>query len=207
MEEIITLDGKQFKLTTDRPLTALERQQTISQIRQQTGCSSCHQPRTMTAGFADIQSMLTCVSGTKSSGDVITLSASPGGDAGVVSPYYVRFFRKSAPGTYTELGAVRTVIEAGTTSTTIALVDADIIGAVGDSSASVPVIASQITVANKALGYDIVDAEDSLTGFAAGVIRVAVTTGDSCPTGPQGCVEFCDVNLACVAPTCNFTVT
>jgi hypothetical protein len=33
MEETIILDGKQYKLKTDRPLTALERQQTISDIR------------------------------------------------------------------------------------------------------------------------------------------------------------------------------
>ena len=204
MEEIITVDGKQFKLSADRPLTALERQQTIAQIRQQTGCTSCRQPNTMTAGFADIQSMLTCFGGTKSSGDTITLSASPGGGTGVVSPYYVRFWRKSAPGAYTELGTVRTVTEGGSTSTTIALVDTDIIGAVGDATAANP---TTVYSGAKTTGFGIADAEGGATGFVAGIIRVASTIGDSCPTGPLSCVEFCDVTLACVAPTCNFVVS
>ncbi len=41
MEEIITLDGKQFKLTTDRPLTAEQKEQVIAEIRKQTGCGTC----------------------------------------------------------------------------------------------------------------------------------------------------------------------
>ncbi len=196
MEEIITLDGRQFKLTTDRPLTALERQQTISQIRAQTGCSSCHQPATMSAGFGDIYGMApTCVTATKSSGDAVTLAATP---SGAIGPYHVRFFRKSAPGAYTELGSVRTIAELSSTSTTITLVDADFTGAVGDPTAGVPT-----TGATGA----ITDAEDTSLALAVGKIRVATTTYDSCPTGAQSCVEYCDINLACVAPTCNFVIT
>ena len=203
MEEIVTLDGRQFKLTVDRPLTATEKAQVLTEIRKQTGCGTCG-PRTMSTGFANIQSMLTCFAGTKSSGDTITLSASPGGAAGVVSPYYVRFWRKSAPGAYTELGTVRTVTEGGSTSTSIALVDTDIIGAVGDATAVAP---TAVYSGAKTTGFTIADAEGGATGFGAGIIRVAVTTGDSCPTGPLGCVEMCDITLACVAPTCNFVVT
>jgi len=37
MEEVITLDGRQFRLTTDRPLTILEKEQAIADIKKQTG--------------------------------------------------------------------------------------------------------------------------------------------------------------------------
>jgi hypothetical protein len=195
MEEIITLDGKQFKLTTDRPLTALERQQTMAQIRAQTGCSSCRQPRTLSAGFGDIYGMAPTCTDTKSSGDTITLAATP---SGAIGPYHVRFFRKSAPGAYTELGTVRTIAEFDSTSTTISLVDADFTGAVGNDTAGVPT--------TDATGA-ITDPGDGSAALGAGKIRVATTTYDSCPTGAQSCVEYCDVNLACVAPTCNFVVT
>ena len=195
MEEILTIDGRQFKLSTDRPLTATEKAQTIAQIRQQTGCGSCGPARTMTAGFANIQSMLTCFGGTKSSGDSVTLTATP---AGAVGPYYVRFWRKSAPGAYTELGTVRTVTETGSTSTTITLGDADLTGAVGDTTAGTPTTGATGTIT---------DPENSSSTFGAGILRVATTTYDSCPTGAMSCVEKCDVSLACVAPTCNFVVT
>lgn len=41
MEEIITVDGRQFKLSADRPLTVQEKAQTIAEIRKQTGCGTC----------------------------------------------------------------------------------------------------------------------------------------------------------------------
>jgi hypothetical protein len=47
MEEIITLDGKQFKLMSNRPLTSLERQQAILDIRKQSGCSSCNKTKSL----------------------------------------------------------------------------------------------------------------------------------------------------------------
>ena len=115
MEEIVTVDGKQFKLTTDRPLTALERQQTISQIRQQTGCSSCHQPRGLSLGYGGIQSLGACAASNKSSGDTVTLTASPYGG---VRPYTVNFYRKIVSGAYQLLGT--TALTAGDPETTAA---------------------------------------------------------------------------------------
>lgn len=201
MEEIVTVDGRRFKLSVDRPLTATERAQVLTEIRKQTGCGTCGPrtaPRTMAAGFANIQSMSTCFEDTKSSSDSVTLTATP---EGAVGPYHVRFWRKSAPGIYTEIGNERTVAETDSTSTTITLTDADLTGAVGDATAGIP------TVDDPSSTGAITDPENSSATFGAGVLRVATTTYDSCPTGARGCAEYCDVSLACVAPTCNFVVT
>jgi hypothetical protein len=202
MEEIITVDGRQFKLSTDRPLTAHEKAQTIAEIRKQTGCSTCG-PRVANMGddwqYGGIRSLApTCVTGTKASGEVVTLSASP---SGAVGPYYVRFWRKpNAAGAmaYGELGSARTVSEGSSTSTNFTLYDTDLVAASGDTTAGTPT-----TGATGA----ITDPYGAGAAIATGKIRVATTTYDSCPTGAQSCVEYCDINLACVAPTCNFVVT
>ena len=47
MIEIVTVDGKQFELTTEYPLTEQQRQQTISDIRRQTGCTSCNKTQSL----------------------------------------------------------------------------------------------------------------------------------------------------------------
>lgn len=196
MEEIITVDGTQFKLSYDRPLTAEQRAQTIAQIRQQTGCGTCGPKTLANWGYGGIRSLApTCVTETKSSGDYVTLSATP---SGAIGPYHVRFFRKSAPGAYAELGTVRTITEGNATSYSFQLTDVDFTGAVGDGTAGDPT-----TGATGA----ITDPEDTSAALSAGKIRVATTTYDSCPTGAQSCVEYCDINMACVAPTCNFVVT
>lgn len=139
------------------------------------------------------QAPVGCAS-TKYSGDYINLEASPDG---AVGPYYVRFWRKSAPGAYTEIGLTRTVSEGNSTSSSILLGDSDLVAATGDSTAGEPSTDST---------GDITDPEDNTATFGAGVIRVATTVYDSCPTGAQSCVSYCDVALGCVAPTCNFTV-
>ncbi len=199
MEEIVTVDGKQFKLTTDRPLTALERSQTIAQIRQQTGCSSCRQPNTMSTGFGDIYGLAdTCVTTTKSSGDAITLAASP---SGAIGPYHVRFWRMPSSSftmAWEELGTTRTITEGSSTSTNFSLSDSDLVAAAG-TTAGTPTF-STVTLGNLV---------DPGTGnnLAAGKIRVATTVYDSCPNGGQSCIAWCDINLGCIAPTCNFTVT
>jgi hypothetical protein len=202
MEEIITLDGRQFKLTTDRPLTAQERQQTISQIRAQTGCSSCRQPNTL-GGFADMlglasDGLATCFGGTKASGEAITLAATP---SGAIGPYHIRFWRMPATGgahSYGELGTVQTVSEFSSASTSFTLYDTDLVAASG-------VTAGTPTYSSTTLGavYDPGTGND----VANGNIRVATTVYDSCPTGNRSCISWCDVALGCIAPTCNFTVT
>lgn len=199
MEEIITLDGMQFKLSTDRPLTALERAQTIAEIRKQTGCSTCHQPRTMSAGFGDIYGLSdSCSTATKASGQTITLQAAPNS---AVAPYHVRFWRKPTSGgtmSWQEVGTVRTVtVDGGTTSDSFTLYDLDVASALGDSTAGVLTSSTSGAISETTAAFTL----------SVGKIRVATTVFDSCPVTPMTCVTSCDVNLACVAPTCNFTVT
>lgn len=136
-----------------------------------------------------------CTGTPKLSGENITLQASPNNGTG---PYYVRFWRKSSPGPYTELGTVATTIEGNTASYIITLTDADLVGATGDPSAGTPLtnISGAIT-----------DPEDSTAPLLISKIRVATTIYDSCPTTPKTCLSYCDVSLACVAPVCNFIVT
>ncbi len=198
MEEIITLDGRQFKLTTDRPLTALERAQTIAEIRKQTGCSSCNQPRTMSSEYGIYSMTPTCTASTKASGQTITLAAAPDGGVG---PYTVRFWRKAGGtgGTYSLVGTTKnSVTEATTVTESITLNDFDISSATGDTTAGAPTVNTAGTIS---------DPFGGTAALANGKIRVATTTTDLCPTGIQTCVEYCDVNLACVAPTCNFVVS
>lgn len=200
MEEIVTLDGRQFKLTVDRPLNATERAQVLTEIRKQTGCGTCNQPRTMSAGsgFGDIYSLTdTCTGATKASGQTVSLVAGPNG---AIGPYYVRFWRyPNITGTmaWGELGSYQTCAEGNTVGTSFTLYDTDFVFAQGDTTAKVAVTDSAGTIS----------AGTTVSTLAPSKIRVATTVFDSCPVTPQSCVSVCDVNLACVAPTCNFVVS
>jgi len=194
MEEIITLDGRQFKLTVDRPLTATERAQVLADIRKQTGCGTCG-PRPLSMGYGGIQSLAACATGPKTAGQTITLAAAPNGGT---FPYTVRFWRKSAPGGYTTVGTQTPGTEGATVSTSFVVTDADVTGAVGDATASVPTTGPTGAVS---------DTEGGGATLSALAIRVAATTTDSCPTSAQSCIEWCDVSLTCPAPTCNFVVS
>jgi hypothetical protein len=194
MEEIVTVGGKQFKLTTDRPLTVLERQQTIEQIQRQTGCSSCG-PRTMSSGFGDIQSLSACATASKKEGDVVTLQAHP---LGGVGPYNVRFWKKHSAIGYAEVGSpITNITEGSYVTASFTIFDTDYVLAIGDASAMIP-SSSTTGLISETGGASI---------LATGSIRVATTTFDSCPTTPSTCTEWCDISLTCVAPTCNFVVS
>lgn len=196
MEEIVTVDGKQFKLTTDRPLTALERQQTIAQIRQQSGCSSCG-PRSLSAGYGGIQNLGACNTRTYAESNTVTLVAGPLGGTG---PYHVRFWRLPNVGgtmTYSELGSAQTCAEGATVGTSFILYDTDFVAASGTTTAKEPITNTAGAISDGT----------TVSTLAAGSIRVATTIYDSCPTTPQTCVSYCDINLACTAPTCNFVVS
>ncbi len=130
MEEMITVDGRQFKLSYDRPLTAEQRTQTIAQIRQQTGCGGGCGQKVMSAGFGN-EGMIfamtpTCTRTTYSSGDTITMAAAPNGGIG---PYTVTFYYDKGGGPV-QVGSTQTsVTEATTASQTLTITDAIAAGA------------------------------------------------------------------------------
>lgn len=92
MEEIITLDGRQFKLTTDRPLTAYEKAQAIDDIASQTGCSTCGQSSGQSSlSNGRIESLApTCNATAKVVGQTVMLTAQPHGG---VAPYTIKFYK------------------------------------------------------------------------------------------------------------------
>ena len=53
--------------------------------------------------------------------------------------------------------------------------------------------------------YILSDAD--IAGALTGTINFSVYIEDSCPTGYLTCTESCIINIGCVAPVCNFTVT
>ena len=201
MEELVTIDGRQFKLTSDRPLTASEKAQAIADIRKQAGCGTCGKPATM-GGRAGIATLQTCTKTTASStiGDLVNLAATP---ADGTAPYIVTFLG--------QFGAAPVVLAAGvapygltganpqtglldnqtTTAVTYQISDAEIVASAGGPPAVANVNGSGIGVP---VG-------------AANTVRFLVHTSDACPTGSLHCVEYCDLGIVCVAPTCNFVVT
>lgn len=53
--------------------------------------------------------------------------------------------------------------------------------------------------------YTLNDAD--IAGASEGMINFSVYIEDSCPTTHQTCTESCIINIGCIAPVCNFTVT
>lgn len=46
-----------------------------------------------------------------------------------------------------------------------------------------------------------------IASATGGTIDFSVYISDKCPTGAKFCESICTVNIGCVAPVCNFTVT
>lgn len=201
MEETITVDGKQFILTADIPLTAEQKAQTIAEIRKQTGCDKCGS-KSDWQHEEKIAAMQTCTKTITSSNieDVVTLVATP--DRGT-APYTVTFLGQfgAAPvvlatgtspygltGTNPQTGLPNGQI---TSSVTYQITDAQIIASAGGPPVATDVNGSGINV----------------PAGAANTIRFLVHTSDSCPTGAKHCVEYCDLGIVCAVPTCSFTVT
>lgn len=234
MEEIITVDGRQFKLTTDRPLTIEQKAQTIAEIRKSAGCGTCGQPRVL--GPSDwqyggvygmvptsTQSTATGVTG-KGSGDDITLKVTPTGGVG---PYKAWFYihhtsadrgatistarlgtgsSGSNPPGKTLLGGglanpQTSITEGATTTAVYILDDTDVRTATGDGTATRPI---DVDGTSGALSFGTVAAT-----LSAAAIRFYTAVVDSCTgtTGPAACIQWADVSLVCISPTCNFVVT
>lgn len=148
------------------------------------------------AAYGAPQSPISC-GPTKYSGNTINLESSPNG---AIGPYTVRFWKKAGGtgGVYSQVGTTKTPVTEGATVTEgIILGDFDISSATGDTTAGAPV--------SDVVGI-IYDPFGGGAPLAPAKIRVATTVADSCPTGPQICISYCDVAIGCVAPTCNFTV-
>lgn len=46
-----------------------------------------------------------------------------------------------------------------------------------------------------------------ISGTLSGLIDFSVFISDSCPTSSNTCESHCIINIGCIAPVCNFTVT
>lgn len=174
MEEIITIDGKKYKLTYNKPLTADQRSNAIAEIQKQSSCVECGSE---TTSSDDVKSMAPTCPGPKQSGDTVTLNCAPDGGVG---PYTVTYYKKVGAAAEMMLGTSHTVPEGGPDPTpyTDTITDSDVSGATGDPAATPP--------------------------LASATIRYRVSIEDSCPTGVQTCTELCDVGITCVAIACNF---
>lgn len=196
------VDGMQYRLTTDIPLTTEQKAQTIAEIRRQ-GCASggCGQ-RALTSDWqygGQISSLaVTCTRTTVTSapGNPVSLSASP--NLGT-APYTVRFLGQFGATAALLSGggltgsAVQTVATDGgtTTAVTYQVSDAEIVSA-GPSQPSIA---------------DVDTSGISAPAKAANTVRFLNHTYDSCPTGALHCLEYCDLAIVCPTPTCNFVVT
>ncbi len=210
MEEVVTIDGRQFKLTVDRPLTATEKAQVLADIRKQTGCSTCGGNRTLGMGgdygiFGMNTGSGSCTAPAKSMGQTVTLSAAP---TGGTEPYTVNFWIK-----FDNNAPVQTVTSGNFSGTAYSgvgegvavtghyiLTESDMPPSLAGSAT-----ATWATGVNTSSGAPLFGA--TANALSAGYFRVYSTVFDTCPTGSQTCVNECDVAITCVAPTCNFVVT
>lgn len=60
---------------------------------------------------------------------------------------------------------------------------------------------------NIQITYDYTLIEEDIRNALSGTINFSVYIEDSCPIIPQTCTETCTINIGCLAPVCNFTVT
>ncbi len=120
-----------------------------------------------------------CPTSLRYSGDYITLKATPRDGIG---PYYVVFKKDGL-----NIPTSRLSLTSG--------------GATGVSN---PITnAPEDVQITRVYHLDDLDISSALSG----TIDFSVYIEDSCPTGPMSCSETCTINIGCVAPVCNFTVT
>lgn len=211
MEEIITVDGRQFKLMTDRPLTVQEKTHTIGEIRKQTGCGTCGSKapvRTMDPNWqyggrvASMAGLATCTKTTASStiGDVVTLGATP--DLGT-APYTVTFLG--------QFGTAPVVLVAGAAPYGLVGTNPQTIATDGVTTSPVTYQITDAQIVASALGAPVATNVNG-SGFdvpasAANTVRFLVHVADSCPTVAKHCLDYCDLGIVCATPTCSFVVS
>lgn len=203
MEEIVTVDGRQFKLTVDRPLTAQEKAQVLTEIRKQTGCGTCGQNVIANmSSYGSIYSMApVCVTTPKGTTDIITLAAAPMVGTG---PYKATFLKSPGTSTVTD-GSDAATIAAGRLTFTLPA------GTTTNPTAKNVPEATAATVPTVSATYALDDVDVAgarargLDVTASVIFRVDIE--DSCPTGVKTCSEICKVFVTCPVPTCNFIVS
>lgn len=116
MEETITVDGKQFILMADAPLTVEQKAQTITEIRKQSGCGCGNK---IASADAKIETMAnTCTRTSAFVGETITLKASASGGT---APYLIVFVKGA-----TEIGRFTGVAENVQVTTTYVVTSTDV---------------------------------------------------------------------------------
>ncbi len=70
-----------------------------------------------------------------------------------------------------------------------------------------PISSLSNVIEDTLITYDYLLTDLDISSAITGTIDFSVYISDSCPTGSQTCTQNCTVNIGCIAPLCNFTVT
>lgn len=202
MEEIITINEQQYKLLYYQPLTSGQRSKIIEQLKilyVPKGCIRMRESliiRQMSSQqiYGNLMVLTSsCPGGTKQKGGTISLNAAP---MGGIAPYTVMYYKKIGTAAPTQIGTTATGVSEATNSTTpstttqtYTILNDDVKNSTGDVTSN-PAASPYVS-----------------TALASGYLRIITQITDSCPTGSQSSIEFCDISLSCVSPTCNLIIT
>lgn len=202
MEEIIAINNQQYKLFSNQPLTSEHISKAIEQLKilyVPRGCvrmreSFSIQQMSSQQIFGNLMILTSsCPGGTKQKGGTISLNAAP---MGGIAPYTVMYYKKIGTSSPVQIGTTATGVSEATNSTTpstttqtYTILNDDVKNSTGDvtpNPAASPYVSATLS---------------------SGYLRIITQITDSCPTGSQNSIEFCDVSLSCAAPTCNLIIT
>ena len=202
MEETIIINDQQYKLFADHLLTSEQRSKAIGQLKilyAPKGCIKMRESFSMQQMssqqiFGNLMILTSsCPGGTKQKGGTISLDAAP---IGGIAPYTVMYYKKIGTSAPVQIGTTATGVSEATNSTTpstttqtYTILNDDVKNSTGDATpnpAALPYVS---------------------TALASGYLRIITQITDSCPTGSQISIEFCDVSLSCAAPSCNLIIT
>ena len=204
MEEYVIVEDIEYKLSYSHPPTLEQRNDVIEQIRKLYGrdkYTSTHENSLLwLSSEFPIQKLSStmhilapsCIAGSKQKGGTISLNSAP---MGGISPYTVTYYKKIGTNAPVSIGSQSSVSEAidpttpTTTTINYIIINDDIRYSIGDPApnpAQSPYVSAPLVI---------------------GKIRLIIQTIDSCPTGGQTCIEYCDIQLVCETPICNFIIT
>ena len=70
-----------------------------------------------------------------------------------------------------------------------------------------PILSLSNVIENTEVTYDYQLTNEDIRTASFGTINFSVYMEDSCPTTHQTCIQSCTIDIGCMAPVCNFTVT